>query len=101
MLLTTVQDISLGGACIASEVMPLYGTEIELLIQIPGAQHVSRLPGTVRWATRGRFGVQFGLLGARETHLIASLIQRRVVQAGRLETLRPGVDAHTEVVRQD
>jgi hypothetical protein len=35
-----------------------------------------KLPGTVRWAKPGGLGIQFGLLGARETHSIAQLLKR-------------------------
>ena len=32
--------------------------------------------GVVRWAHGGRIGVQFGLLGARETHVITEISRR-------------------------
>jgi type IV pilus assembly protein PilZ len=35
-----------------------------------------RLPGIVRWAKPDGFGVQFGSLGARETHAISELLKR-------------------------
>jgi type IV pilus assembly protein PilZ len=31
------------------------------------------LPGIVRWTNESGFGLQFGLLGARETHVIAGI----------------------------
>ena len=39
-------------------------------------RHVyTRLPGVVRWLKPGGFGVQFGLLGARDTHAISELFK--------------------------
>jgi hypothetical protein len=34
-----------------------------------------RLSGTVRWTTKSGIGVQFGLLGARETHTITEIVR--------------------------
>ncbi len=99
-LLVKVRDISLGGACVESEVVPLYGTELTVAVELPGSTHFSRLPATVRWAARGTFGVQFGLLGARDTHLIVSLIQRRVLEADQLKTVRPEALAPLELVQR-
>jgi type IV pilus assembly protein PilZ len=35
-----------------------------------------RLPAIVRWTKPDGFGVQFGSLGARETHAISQLLKR-------------------------
>jgi hypothetical protein len=35
-----------------------------------------KLPAVVRWNKPGGFGVQFGLLGAKETHSLAQLLKR-------------------------
>jgi hypothetical protein len=35
----------------------------------------SRLSGVVRWAKPGGFGVQFGPMGARETHAMTRLMR--------------------------
>jgi hypothetical protein len=50
-----------------------FNTQIEIVIRLPGASQDSRLPAIVRWSDKVGFGVQFGLLGALETHLIAEL----------------------------
>jgi type IV pilus assembly protein PilZ len=44
---------------------------------IPGQRAALAIPGVVRWARDGGMGVQFGLLGARETHAIMSLVQKK------------------------
>ncbi len=68
------KDVSMGGMFIESaEVVP-FGTELSIAVKISGAD--LKLPGTVRWAKPGGLGIQFGLLGARETHAIAKLLKR-------------------------
>ena len=63
------QDIGMGGMFVeAAEVEP-YGSELTVLV--PHAGSSLRLPATVRWCTDRGMGVQFGLIGARETHAIA------------------------------
>jgi hypothetical protein len=45
-------------------------------LRFPGTKAELRLPAIVRWATPDGFGVQFGSLGARETHAISELFKR-------------------------
>jgi type IV pilus assembly protein PilZ len=65
--------MSLGGTFIESAESPPFGTELSIGVKISGVD--LKLAGTVRWAKPGGFGVQFGLLGARETHTIAQLFK--------------------------
>lgn len=68
------KDISLGGMFIeALEPSPPFGTKLTVVCRLPGLDRDVRLPGVVRWTKPGGFGVQFGLLGARETHAITKL----------------------------
>ncbi len=70
------KDISIGGMFIeATEIIP-FGTEITIVGRFPGAKAELRLPAIVRWAKPSGFGVQFGSLGARETHAISELLKR-------------------------
>jgi hypothetical protein len=79
-------DLSLGGTCLEGAAVPQYGTELTIIAQLPGSSELSRLPATVRWTGSRVFGVQFGLLGAQDTRIIAEMMAR---------TLRstPGKDA--------
>ena len=72
----TSRDISLGGIYIEGETQPRFSTQLTVVLMLPGAREPSRLPGIVRWGAPDGFGVQFGLLGARETHLITELMRR-------------------------
>ena len=67
-------DISIGGARVEASELPEIGRRLVIAAQLPGAKEVSRLPAVVRWNQTGSFGVQFGLLGARDTHRIAGLM---------------------------
>jgi len=69
------RDISIGGMFIESETTVSFGTEISIVLRLPNTKADSRLPGTIRWLNPGGFGVQFGLLGARETHAISELLK--------------------------
>jgi PilZ domain len=71
------KDISIGGMFVEStEILP-FGTEITIVGRFPGAKADLKLPAIVRWAKPTGFGVQFGSLGARETHAISELLRRR------------------------
>jgi type IV pilus assembly protein PilZ len=71
------RDMSLGGMFIEAAAAPAFGSKLSLQCQLPGMKEESRLPAVVRWVTTAGFGVQFGLLGARETHAITSLLRSR------------------------
>ena len=69
-------DICLGGSRIESPQSPGFGSRLTIVTQLPGCSERSRLPATVRWTQSGAFGVQFGLLGARDTYRIADLMSK-------------------------
>ena len=69
-------DISLGGTRLEGAKVPEYGTQMTIVAQLPGSSEVSRLPATVRWTGSSLFGVQFGLLGAHDTRIIAEMMAR-------------------------
>ena len=70
------KDISIGGMFVEStEVVP-FGTDVTIVGRFAGTKADLRLPAIVRWAKPDGFGVQFGSLGARETHAISQLLKR-------------------------
>lgn len=69
------KDISVGGMFIEASVQPGFGTQVTIVLRLPNTKADARLPGVVRWLKPGGFGVQFGLLGARETHAISELLK--------------------------
>lgn len=71
----TSRDISLGGMFIETTERPAFGTQITVAGSIPGTKGETRLPAIVRWMGDDGIGVQFGLLGARETHALTKVIR--------------------------
>jgi len=61
-------DISVGGMYMISDIKPALGTELELEFDTRDV-HLE-VPAIVRWTNMNGFGVQFGLIGAKETHAI-------------------------------
>src|SRR5579884_2451362 len=74
----TSRDISLGGMFIQTSAPLPFGAELVLYLGIDKGKAPLVLPAVVRWTRSGEgpasgMGVQFGLLGARETHAITEL----------------------------
>jgi type IV pilus assembly protein PilZ len=69
-------DISMGGMYLESKEPVVFGESLSIQLTLSGARTAMTLPAVVRWTDPGGFGVQFGLLGARETHAISQLIRR-------------------------
>lgn len=67
------RDISVGGAFLLVSEGLEFGLEIEIAIDLPDLGP-TRLPAIVRWRRPEGFGVQFGLLGARQTHGLTELM---------------------------
>ena len=69
----TGRDISIGGMFVEATEAVSFGEELSIEVRLPRAKQGMALPAIVRWLGPGGFGVQFGLLGARETHAISEL----------------------------
>ena len=67
------KDISLGGMFVETAEPPAFGADVVVHVTLPGQKAAFALPAVVRWLGGGGMGVQFGLLGARETHAITEL----------------------------
>jgi hypothetical protein len=70
------KDVSVGGMSIETAETVAFGAEVEVSVQLPGDDELFLLPGIVRWVRGGRIGVSFGLIGARETHVITEIARR-------------------------
>jgi type IV pilus assembly protein PilZ len=51
-----------------------FAAELVLHVVLPGQKSEFALPSVVRWVGGGGMGVQFGLIGARETHAITQYV---------------------------
>jgi len=69
------ENISLGGMYITTEgELPEFGAKVTLTIELPGEAKPFELEATVRWTKPRGMGVQFGVMGARETHALTELL---------------------------
>jgi hypothetical protein len=68
------RDISVGGMRIQTPSPAPFGAEVTVYAELAGTRGALALPGVVRWAKDGEMGVQFGMLGARQTNAITQLI---------------------------
>ena len=76
-----VKDISVGGMFIETASPAAFGADVIVLLTLPGGDGPVPLPGVVRWVRDGGMGVQFGLLGAMETHIITEIGRKHAESA--------------------
>jgi hypothetical protein len=69
-------DISVGGMFLGPCTEAKIGAEVTLEFELGKLGQVS-LPGFIRWTAERGVGVQFGLLGPRETHAIGGLVRKQ------------------------
>lgn len=64
------RDIALGGMFIETDAPGVFGQNVSVQLRLPGSDKVFTLPAIVRWVSADGMGVQFGMIGVIETHLI-------------------------------
>jgi type IV pilus assembly protein PilZ len=67
------KDISIGGVSIESASPLAFSTEIDIYLSFGPRQVPLLLGGVVRWTSGTCMGVQFALLGARETYAVTEI----------------------------
>lgn len=67
----------MGGMFVETSQRVVFGEQLSIAVHLPSAKQELNLPAIVRWLAPGGFGVQFGLLGARETHALSELFAAR------------------------
>jgi type IV pilus assembly protein PilZ len=68
------RDISVGGMFVQTPSPLAFGADVVVSLTLPGQKTPFSLPAVVRWSRTGEgMGLQFGLIGARETHAITEL----------------------------
>jgi hypothetical protein len=68
-------DISLGGMFVATDFPASFGSEVLIRVTLDDTAGELALPAIVRWTRPDGMGVQFGLLGARETFAITEIVR--------------------------
>jgi PilZ domain len=71
------KDISIGGMFIETTSPLPFKAELTVHVTLPGQKAPFALPGVVRWTRADGMGVQFGLIGARETHAITEVTKEK------------------------
>ena len=67
------RDVSLGGAYVETAAPLPYGAAVRVHLRLPGMGEVV-IESIVRWSKPDGMGVQFGRMGARETHALTLLL---------------------------
>lgn len=67
------RDLSIGGMLVESTFPASFGDEVVVRIPLTDRGPLN-LRGIVRWSREGAIGIQFGLLGARETYAITQMM---------------------------
>jgi hypothetical protein len=70
------KDLSLGGMFIETRHPAPFGESVLVRVRPPGGERAVLLPAIVRWTRHDGMGVQFGALGARETHAVMEIARR-------------------------
>lgn len=71
------RDLSIGGMFFLGEGNLPFGTKVKVVIAFPAPSGPLEFPAIVRWKGEDGFGLQFGLVGAKETHAIAQVLRKR------------------------
>ena len=71
---TVSRDISLGGMYVAGSIDAELGEEFTIYFELPKLGEVE-VECFLRWKKDDGFGLQFGLMGPRETHAIGALVR--------------------------
>lgn len=69
------RDMSIGGMFVETDTCAPFASTVPVELMIPGAKQPIRVPATVRWTEPDGMGVQFGLMGVRDTHALTELLR--------------------------
>lgn len=69
------RDLSLGGMFIETQHAAPFGATVKVSIRLPGLAVDTVVASVVRWTNAEGMGVQFGMMGARDTHALTELLR--------------------------
>ena len=69
------RDMSIGGAFVETDSPAPFASTLPVDLLLPGAKQAIRVTSTVRWTQRDGMGLQFGLMGVRDTHALTELLR--------------------------
>ena len=68
------RDVSVGGMFVETASPFPFGTDVIVHLSLPGYKDELVMPAVVRWTGQDGMGLQFRLLGARETHALTEIV---------------------------
>ena len=71
------KDISIGGMFVTTAVPAKFQANVVVEVQFPDQKDKSKIAGIVRWMKPEGMGVQFGPVGAKDTHSLTELLKDR------------------------
>jgi hypothetical protein len=74
------RDVSIGGMFVETPTPLPFGTDVVVAVRLPGYKEDFQLPAVVRWTRLDGMGLQFKMLGARETHAITEIVRTAPAQ---------------------
>ncbi len=69
------RDVSVGGMFVETASPFPFGAEVVVHLRLPAYKDELLLPAIVRWTRQDGMGLQFRMLGARETHAITEIVR--------------------------
>lgn len=72
------RDLSLGGMFVETPSPAPFGSSVQVYVTFPALKGETVIQATVRWTSPEGMGVQFGVMGARETHALTELLRGAV-----------------------
>ena len=72
--LGTATNLSVGGIFVQTETPAPFGATIMVELDLPGMREPACITSFVRWTNAEGMGLQFDLMGARETHALTELL---------------------------
>src|SRR5437016_9780 len=71
----TAKNLSIGGMFIETMQSAPFGDTVIVDVPLPGFVELASIACVVRWTNDEGMGVQFGAMGARETHALLRVLQ--------------------------
>jgi PilZ domain len=69
------RDMSIGGMFVETDTSAPFASVVTVDLMIPGAKQPIQVKSTVRWTQPDGMGVQFGLMGVRDTHALTEILR--------------------------
>lgn len=73
------RDMSIGGMFVETNIVAPFSSVVPVEVMLPTAKQPIRVKGTVRWTQPDGMGLQFGLMGVRDTHALTEILRNAPV----------------------